>query len=406
MRARAAARLAGMCLGLAALAAQAQWQFGPAVEVAAGGAGVFHHLDASGRRALAVSGQRLALVWEDNRSGAPRCYLALGRLDEPAFREYPFGRGECFEPALAGLGGGRFALIWEDETGVNAAMAGVSGIGPALRLAPAGGHGSLAWHPRLGLTAAWSATEGPWRRVWRQALAMGEGGLAPGGPALPADPWPAADHQAWPVLAAGGGGIVLAWEDRRRGHTVIYYSHSVDGRVWTDAARLSRNPTGRVNDQLGRGTGAMRPVLAGFGEGRLAAVWLDKRDFLSGYDVYAALSDTGGLSYGADGKVQDSFGDAIAQWHAAVAGNARGDLAIAWDDDRDGTQDIWLTWLKPDGRYADNVAPGPASGPGAQTDPVLALDGQGRLHLAWIERDTEGLSRLRYAWGWPDGGHQ
>ncbi|HRH81294.1 MAG TPA: hypothetical protein PLW81_09635 [Thiobacillaceae bacterium] len=399
MRVRAAAGLAGLLLGLAAPAAQAQWQFGPAVDVAVGG--VFHHLDASGRRALAVSGRRLGLVWEDNRSGAPRCYLALGRTDGPAFREYPFGRGECFEPAVAGLGDGRFALIWEDETGVNAAVAGISGIGQALRLAPAGGHGSLAWHPRLGLAAAWSATEGPWRRVWRQALTVEEGRPVASGPARPADPWPAADHQAWPVLDASGAGLTLAWEDRRPGHTVIFYSHSGDGRVWTLPARLSRNPTGRVNDQLGRGTGAMRPALAGFGEGRLAAVWLDKRDFLSGYDVYAALSDTGGLTYGPDGKAQDSFGDAIAQWHAAVAGNARGDLAIAWDDDRDGTADIWVTRLKADGRYADNVTPEPASGAGAQTDPVIALDEQGRLHLAWIERDGEGQSRLRYATGQP-----
>jgi hypothetical protein len=69
---------------------------------------------------------------------------------------------------------------------------------------------------------------------------------------------------------------------------------------------------------------------------RIAAVWLDKRDFLSGYDVYAALTEPGSLRFAKDAKAQDSFGDAIAQWHAAVAGNARGELVIAWDDDRDG----------------------------------------------------------------------
>lgn len=74
-------------------------------------------------------------------------------------------------------------------------------------------------------------------------------------------------------------------------------------------------------------------------------------------------------------------------------------LAIVWDDERDGTADIWLTWLRPDGRYADNVSP--AGGPGSQSDPVIALDEAGKLHLAWIERDEAGLSRLRYAVGQP-----
>jgi len=34
--------------------------------------------------------------------------------------------------------------------------------------------------------------------------------------------------------------------------------------------------------------------------------------------------------------VQDSFGDAIAQWHPAAAGNARGELVVAWVE-RDGS---------------------------------------------------------------------
>jgi hypothetical protein len=107
---------------------------------------------------------------------------------------------------------------------------------------------------------------------------------------------------------------------------------------------ISSNPTGKQAGDLGRGTGAMRPALATFGN-RLAAAWLDKRDFLSGYDVYAALTGKDSLRFEKDRKAQDSFGDAIAQWHVAAAGNAGGDLVIAWDDDRDGTADIWLTRL-------------------------------------------------------------
>ena len=69
------------------------------------------------------------------------------------------------------------------------------------------------------------------------------------------------------------------------------------------------------------------------------------------------------------------------------------------DDERDGSADIWLTSLRPDGSYADNVSP--VGGPGIQSDPVIVLDAAGSLHLAWIERDGTGSARLRYAVGRP-----
>ncbi len=117
--------------------------------------------------------------------------------------------------------------------------------------------------------------------------------------------------------------------------------------------------------------------------------------YTPGAYVYAALSEDGGARFGKDGKAQDSFGDAIAQWHAAVAGNRRGDLVIAFDDERDGTADIWLTRLTPAG-WGENHTPPAASGPGRQTDPAIALDESGHLHLAWIDRSDDGATRLRY----------
>jgi hypothetical protein len=266
-------------------------------------------------------------------------------------------------------------------------------LGKSARLAPAGGQGSVVHHPALGAHAAWSAPEGRWRRIWLARLAIDGGDLTPG-PIRPADGAPPADDQMFPVLAATEGSLVLAWEDRRHGHTVVYSSRTGDGRVWSAPLRVSGNPTGKAEGNLGRGTGAMRPTLAAFG-GRLAAAWLDKRDFLSGYDVYAAVSDDGGSRFAKDAKVQDSFGDAIAQWHVAAAGNRRGDLVIAWDDERDGTADIWLTHPV-DGGYAENTTLPAISGPGGQSDPAVFLDEAGTLHLAWIERGADGATRLRY----------
>jgi hypothetical protein len=389
-------RLLALACLLAAPLTQAQWDFLPAVDVAAG-TKVFHHLEASGGRAVAISGPELALVWEDDRDGVPRCYLATLASGQAGFKERGFGQGECYAPAVTGLGDGRFALIWEDERGVKAALASSLGVGLPLVLASSGGQGALAWHPALGLYAAWSSPQGKWRQVWRARLEIADGRLMLAESA-PADAAAPVDDQTYPVLAATAGGIGLAWEDRRQGHTVIYASHRQDGGTWSSPIRVSQNPTGRINNQLGRGTGAMRPALAAYGASSLATVWLDKRDFLSGYDVYASLSQDNGKVFGANQKAQDSFGDAIAQWHATAAGSARGDLVIAWDDDRDGTSDIWLTWPTASG-FAENIAPPPAAGPYNQTDPVMALDELGNLHLAWIERGEGESSRLRYSLG-------
>ena len=357
-------------------------------------AGAYHHLDAAGRRSLTVAGNQVALVWEDSRSGGPRCYLGVKSLNETAFREYPLGQGECFDPSVAGFDGDHFLLAWEDETGINAALAGAAGPGPAVHLG-AGAHASVAAWPGRGAWVAWNAPAGRWQKVWHAALTLADGHLA-AGPAQPADAVPPVDDQSFPALAAGETGVLLVWEDRRHGHTVIYASRSADGKSWSAPQRVSSNPTGKAQGNLGRGSGAMRPVATGHGNG-FAAAWLDKRDFLSGYDVYAALSQ--GAGFARDQKAQDSFGDAISQWHVAAAGNCRGDLVIAWDDDRDGSSDIWLTKRTATG-YSDNFTLPETSGPARQTDPAIALDEAGNLHLAWIERapgsDSSGPTRLRY----------
>lgn len=378
---------------LLAPSAQAEWRFEPAVDVS-GPRDAFHHIEASGRQAIAVSAGRVAVVWEDDRDGVPKCHLALKATGEATFKEQSFGQGECYAPGIAALDNGRFGLIWEDEAGVNTALSTGEAIGPATHLAASGGQGALAWHPGLGLLAAWSQPEGRWRRLWLGRLGVDGKLIAK----LPLDPQPAKDDQMYPALAATEAGYTVAWEDRRLGHTVVFASRSADAKTWSAPVRVSRNPTGRAQGtDLGRGTGAMRPALAAFGADKLMAVWLDKRDFLSGYDVYAATASNDG-GFGKNIKVQDSFGDAIAQWHPSVAGNARGDLAVAWDDDRDGNPDIWLSWPGTDG-YADDVAA--VSGANAQSDPALSLDGEGNLHLIWTEREPGGRSGIRYRLGKP-----
>ena len=66
---------AGLCL--ISFVAQADWEFSQPVEVGAVKGKIFHHLESANRKALSEARGRVALVWEDNRTGKPRCWLAV-----------------------------------------------------------------------------------------------------------------------------------------------------------------------------------------------------------------------------------------------------------------------------------------------------------------------------------------
>lgn len=387
-------RAAALAL-LAACGAQAGMEWSPAVEVGAvAGRTVFHHLESANRQGLAESSGRVALVWEDNRDGEPRCWLAVREALAPAFSApQPVAGAECYEPVVQGMADGRFVVAWEAEGAVWARR---SDGGGAVRLSEAeAAHVSLARVDARSLYAAWAERAGPHRRIVLARLALTDTGLEVES-RLPLEDRPPADDQAYPALAAQADGSVVAlWEDRRFRHTAMLASHSADGRTFSPPFRVIDVPTVRTID-LGAGMGSMRPGLAPCGANCVAAVWLDKRDFLSGYDVYAAFSRDGGRSFGRNLKVQDSFGDNVAQWHAAIGASSAGRVAVAWDDARDGTADVWLSlW---DGRqFSDDLAVPAASGPGEQSDPLILLDNAGVLHLAWLDKSAGGASRLMYA---------
>jgi hypothetical protein len=125
-------------------------------------------------------------------------------------------------------------------------------------------------------------------------------------------------------------------------------------------------------------------------------VWLDKRDFLSGYDVYAAF-DTGTRRFGKKspgaGQLRRQHGAVACDWSSATP--AAGLLAL-WDDARDGTPDVWLSEWEGEAFGDDMAVPGGA-GPGEQSDPVATLDAAGALHVVWLDRDEAAGTRIRYA---------
>ena len=383
----------------------APWQFDQPVDVTpVHGAKVFHHVEAAGRKSIAVSGALTAVVWEDNRDGVSRCYVAVKQSANKIFeadRQISGGK-EAFEPSIVSLPDGRFAVAWEEDGGVRARVVSTTQMGDPIKL---GGHdsndASVGFSPQAGLWAAWSQRDGHYAGIHIEKLGYvpGTDKLMPG-KSVAVDSAPLSGDQLFPSVAAlQTGGVAIAWEDRRRGHTTIMYSHSAGDAKFAAPIQMNETRRDARNAGVGPGTGAMRVALVAQAGAKVAAVWSDKRDFLSGYDVYAAFSTDGGAHFGANQMVQDSFGDNIPQWHPAIASDQGGKLAVVWDDNRDGTPDIWLSWPTASG-WSDNANVPGAAGAGVQSDPSITMDSQGNLYLVWLEKQgADGSTRLRYEMG-------
>ena len=362
--------------------------------------GVFHHLDSPGRKSIAVSGDAVAVVWEDNRSGAPQAYVAFKMLEAARFdKEMVISTGhEAYAPSVAALGGGRFLIAWEQDNAVWARAASISSLEPALRVdRSVSSQITLATAGSEKVIAAWCRRDNAHARVVTTTIDVVAGKPMHVGAAAPVDPAPVVADQLSPAVAASAGGVTVVWEDRREAHTILLYAHAPPGQSFS-RPRLLNEPVEK-STRYGSGSGVTRAALVAFGGRQVAAAWMDKRNDKTAYDIYGAFSRDDGVTFGANELVQDAFAEEFAQWHPAIAGGMRGRIVVAWDDDRDGTSNIWYAWKTNAGWSGDHTFAA-ASGKGQQTNPSITLDDQNNLHVLWIDQETDGgPSRLFYARG-------
>lgn len=394
----------GYLLAIIPLCIQAQpWEFSEPIAVTStGGKKTFHHLESSGRHNIAISADTVAVAWEDDRDGMPRVYLARKGLIDPGFSSEVkiSGPGEAYEPSLVELNNNRFALAWEENAQVHLRIVTPTRLGPVISLDTAEAmQPSLASHGQE-LLLAFSQRDGRYSRIWVQRIKI-DGLVLQAGAGCAVDAEPARDEQFYPAIISLADRIIVAWEDRRPGHTIIMASQNDDKKP------CQFHSPQRVSDELidraatyGKGHGVSRVALAQYGAGQALAAWADKRDFREGYDIYAAQYQPGNKQlFGPNIRVQDGFGGVAQQWHTTVAGDQSGRLVVAWDDKRDGDANIMLSWLEGDSWSDDFVVPG-ATGAGEQNHPTISLDREGNLHLAWVERLTvDGPTHLRYVLG-------
>ncbi len=396
--------LLGLLLNAGPLYVQAEpWEFAePLVVTSTTGEKIFHHLESSGRHNIASSAATVAVAWEDNRDGTPRIYLARkGRNKQIFSNEVKIsGGGEAYEPSLLALNNDRFVLAWEEDARIHMRVISPTKLGPVITLGEGEAmQASLARHDQQ-LLLVYSQRKGRYGRIWMQHIEI-DGLRLDLKQSCAVDAEPVRDEQLYPSVASLADRIIVAWEDRRPGHTIIMAAQSDDQKScrFRSPQRISEAPAGQ-NAAYGKGHGVSRVTLARYGAGQVLAAWADKRDYREGYDIYAARYQPANKQlFGSNFKVQDSFGGIAQQWHATVAGDHSGRLVVGWDDKRDGDANIMLSWPEGDGWSDDFAVPG-ADGTGEQNHPTLSLDREGNLHLAWIERTTiDGPTRVHYLFG-------
>lgn len=395
------------CLPIAAVEA-APWTFSDALDVTQqhgnGKSTLFHHLDSSGRRNIAVSRNGVAIAWEDDRDGTPRIYLAYKRQDENRFATelQVSSEGEAYEPSLIALGDERFAIAWEADDQVWLRLIQVDerpALGDIHKLSIQRGAQANLVRDREALVAIWSEREERYGRIRLQRLEI-DGLSLQTDSGCPVDPVPPVDEQLYPSGGVLQGRLVVAWEDRRPKHTIIMAAmeQQPGSCVFSEPARISEKRGGK-NLPYGAGHGVSRVALDSVGDDTLFAAWADKRDYRNGYDIWGAFYRAGETDFGKNERLQDDFGGLSKQRHATVAGNGQGKLVVAWDDEREGNADLMLSWHEEDG-WSDDWPLPVASGKGEQSNPSIVLDREGNLHAAWIERvAVDGATRLKYAFG-------
>jgi hypothetical protein len=344
------------------------------------------------------------LVWEDRRGSTPDIYaqrvsaggtIAAGWLVN--------GNAVCtavldqLAPVLAADGTGGVFVAWEDYRAGGAnpdifvqritASGGVASGWPANGIGVctqtnAQGRPTIVSDAAGGAIVAWEDFRNGAIDVYAQRVsATGARLWTTNGAPLTA----ATGNQRFPVAVPdGAGGAIVTWEDTRTGDADVY-AQRVDGAgatQWTDdgvalcAATLDQVDVHITADGLG---GAI-------------ITWEDHRADNS--DIYAQRVDGAGAPmWTGDGVALCS--DLFEQYGAAIAPDGGGGAFVAWNDLRNGLEDIYAQHVTAPGAVATGwSANGRAicSAIGSQFDPRVATDASGGAFFTWV--DNRGAEKL------------
>ncbi len=182
------------------------------------------------------------------------------------------------------------------------------------------------------------------------------------------------------------GNIWVAWHAGAVGQRDIYVSTLVAGYdSFAEPIQLTTN----TGDQS-------YPDIAIDANDTLYVVWQDNRR--GNWDIYIRTS-ANGVSWSAETRIDDSDDNQTAP---AVAVNGAAGCHVAWEDDRGGHQDIFVT-SSSDGFASPTVSARVTFDASDPTDPDIAVDASGNVYLVWMDgrngtRDIYGTASSSGSW--------
>ena len=298
---------------------------------------------------LAAQGDRIWVVWEDDRDGEPDIYLNRSsdagttwlaqaiRLDTDVA-----GATGSFRPRIAS-DGDRVIVVWEDDRGGDLDVrANVSADGGSTWLAgdlriDTSMVGGNALSPDVALegtraVVVWADDRSGTREIRASASADGGATWLVDDVRVDADPLRVRDARS-PQIALRGSEVLVVWEDDRNGLSDVYANRSLDGGMsWPGLdARVDTGPVGTARSLAPRVT---RTASHAF------VVFADDRE--GRFDVLLQVSQDGGETWLATeiGLNTDPAGTANALAPAVVG--LGGEARAVWYDDREGPSDIYF----------------------------------------------------------------
>lgn len=178
-------------------------------------------------------------------------------------------------------------------------------------------------------------------------------------------------HTQFPSISVSGPILNVIWQDSRDGNTEIYYKRSPDGGVsWGTDTRLTNDTAGSIFASVSA-SGSIVNV-----------TWEEYRD--GNPEIYYKRSADGGQSWGSDTRL--TF-NALISFSSSVWASGS-EVHVVWYDNRDGNSEIYYK-RSPDGGISWGTDTRLTNSFGGSFHPCVTVSGS-NVHVTWWdERDGD-----------------
>lgn len=185
------------------------------------------------------------------------------------------------------------------------------------------------------------------------------------------------------IKVSRSGNVYVVWTDRRNGGiSDVYFAKSVDG-----GSTFSTNA--RIHQYTEQSQGY--PEMALDEDEVIYVVWNDARNLYrkNRRDIFMARSLDSGDSFEPEIRINDAkIPTAFEYFYPTITAWGKGHVAVAWEDKRGGTYDVYLTRSDNGGL---NFRPSwrlNKAGKKSQSVPDIVMDAMGQVHCTWRDKRT------------------